>query len=307
MPHSLKDSVSIRLAKGRKSVERHRIINALGARGAAALVLGTALSIGGVAETLDNVHFLVQKDLDAVTVVKQKGDDSKIVAHLGGGFTGNTVFKLAQVMPDKLVSRELALFDREWVKMELDQVLSGNAPQEKRDVFFEEMARVNDAIRAEFFAKSMPYGELIHEKAVKYDVDPLLVAAVIEQESRFKSRARSHVGAKGLMQLMPRTGKWMGARNLYDPEQNVDAGVKYIKYLNKRFKGDVRKTLAAYNGGEGNVKRYGGIPPFRETRQYVKKVLKNYDERTRQLEQFQKEQQQLGGSVPEADGTLTLR
>ncbi|HEX6159672.1 MAG TPA: lytic transglycosylase domain-containing protein, partial [Thermoanaerobaculia bacterium] len=283
------------MAKGRKSVERHRIIRTLGARGAAALALGTALSIGGVAETLDNVHFLVQKDLDAVTVVKQKGDDSKVVAHLGGGFTGNTVFKLAQVMPDKLVSRELALFDRKWVELELDAVLSGNAPQEKRDVFFEEMTRINDAIRAEFFAKSMPYGELIHEKAVKYDVDPLLVAAVIEQESRFKSRARSHVGAKGLMQLMPRTGRWMGAKNLYDPEQNIDAGVKYIAYLDKRFNGDLKKIVAAYNGGEGNVMRYRGIPPFRETRTYVKKVLKNYDKRTKQLEKYH--QDQVGGSI----------
>jgi soluble lytic murein transglycosylase-like protein len=97
----------------------------------------------------------------------------------------------------------------------------------------------------------------------------------------------------------------MGARDLYNPEQNVDAGVKYIAYLDKRFNGDLKKIVAAYNGGEGNVRRYRGIPPFRETRQYVKKVLKNYDKRNKQLEQYQKDQG--GGSVPEADGTLTLR
>jgi soluble lytic murein transglycosylase-like protein len=97
----------------------------------------------------------------------------------------------------------------------------------------------------------------------------------------------------------------MGARNLYDPEQNIDAGVKYMKYLNKRFNGDLKKTIAAYNAGEGNVMRYRGIPPFRETRQYVKKVLKNYDKRTKQIEKYQ--QEQLGGSIPEADGTITLR
>jgi len=107
------------------------------------------------------------------------------------------------------------------------------------------------------------------------------------------------------MQLMPRTGRWMGARNLYDPEQNVDAGVKYIAYLDKRFKGDLKKIVAAYNGGEGNVMRYRGIPPFRETRQYVKKVMKNYDKRTKQLEKYH--QEQVGGSIPEADGTLTVR
>lgn len=306
MPQSrpLKESLSIRLAKGRKSVERHRIMSLVGGRGAAALLLGTALSIGGIAETMDNVHFLVQKDLDTVRVVRQKGEKEKVVANLAGGFASNTVFKLAQVLPDRIVTRELALFDHRWV--ELEKVMTNGEPDpQKRELFFEEMERINDSIRAEFFAKSMPYGELIHEKAVKYKVDPVLVAAVIEQESRFKSRARSHVGAKGLMQLMPRTGRWMGARDLYDPEQNIDAGVKYIKYLNKRFDGNVKMTLAAYNGGEGNVKRYGGIPPFRETRQYVKKVMKNYDKRTRQLEKFEKEQ--LGGSVPEQDGTLTLR
>ena len=77
-------------------------------------------------------------------------------------------------------------------------------------------------------------------------------------------------------------------------EQNVDAGVKYIKYLDKRFNGNLKKTLAAYNAGEGNVKRYGGIPPFRETQTYVKKVLKNYDRRSKQLEKF--EQERIGGS-----------
>jgi soluble lytic murein transglycosylase-like protein len=277
----------------------------LGGRGAAALLLGTAMSVGGIAETFDNVRFLVQKDLDTVRVVRVKADRERVIANLQGNFAGNTVFKLAQVMPDKYVSRELALFDSKWVATE--EWADGEATPKKREVFFEEMRRINDSIRAEFFAEEVPYGELIYEKARKYDVDPALVAAVIEQESRFKPRAKSHVGARGLMQLMPRTGRWMGARDLYDPEQNVDAGVKYIKYLNKRFNGDLKKTIAAYNGGEGNVMRYRGIPPFRETRQYVKKVLKNYDKHTKKLETYEKKQQQLGGSIPDADGVLTLR
>ncbi|MFP5246586.1 MAG: lytic transglycosylase domain-containing protein [Thermoanaerobaculia bacterium] len=300
------NSLSTRAARLRQSAERHRIIRFLGGRGAAALLLGTALSIGGIAETMDNVSFLVQKDLDAVRVVRMRGeDDKKVVANLEGKVAGNTVFKLAQVLPDRYVSRELALFDTKWIATEEWAQQLAEAPQEQRDVFFEEMHRINEAIRAEFFAEKIPYGELIHEKALKYDVDPALVAAVIEQESRFKPRAKSPVGARGLMQLMPRTGRWMGARNLYDPEQNIDAGVKYIAYLDKRFKGDLRKIIAAYNGGEGNVMRYRGVPPFRETRQYVKKVLKNYDKRTKQLETYQKKQ--LGGSVPEADGSLALR
>src|SRR5207244_4653059 len=141
----------------------------------------------------------------------------------------------------------------------------------------EEMARINDSIRRDFFQNAVPFGDIIHEKAKKYDVDPALVAAVMETESRFRASAHSQVGARGLMQLMPRTGRWLGARNLYDPEQNLDAGVKYIKYLQKRFHGNVKQTIAAYNAGEGNVRRYGGIPPFRETQTYVKRVLHNYE------------------------------
>ena len=300
----VKETLSLRFARLRKSAGRNRFLRLMGGRGAAALLLGTALSIGGIAETMENMQFLVQKDLDAVRVVRMQGDKATVVADLEGNFTGNTVFKLAQVLPDRYVSRELALFDQKWVATE--EWASSDASHGKRDVFFEEMHRISDAVRAEFFIAEIPYGALIYEKAKKYDVDPALVAAVMEQESRFRPRAQSHVGARGLMQLMPRTGRWMGARDLYDPEQNVDAGVKYIKYLHKRFNGDLKKTIAAYNGGEGNVMRYRGVPPFRETRQYVKKVMKNYDKRTKQLNHYNKKQLE-GGSIPEADGTLTLR
>lgn len=301
----LKDSFSIRVARARKSAERHRIFRLIGGRGAAALLLGTALSVGGITETMDNVSFLVQKDLDAVRVVRVKGEDEKVVANLKGNFTGNTVYKLSQVLPDRYVSRELSLFDEKWIATEQWLAEESETVGKTGGVFLAEMKRINHSIRAEFFAEEIPYGELIYEKARKYDVDPALVAAVIEQESRFKPRARSHVGARGLMQLMPRTGRWMGARDLYNPEQNVDAGVRYIKYLDKRFNGDLKKIIAAYNGGEGNVMRYRGVPPFRETRQYVKKVMKNYDKRTRQIEKY--EQDQLGGSVPDTDGTVALR
>jgi len=301
----LKVSLSARVARARRASERHRVFRFLGGRGAVALLLGTALSIGGLSETMRGVHFLVQKDLDAVRVVRQRGENSRVVASLNGGFTGNTVFKLSQALPARYVSRELALFDQKWIATG-KWAAGERVPHDGRGVFYEEIRRINGAIRAEFFAESMPYGELIHQKAVKYNVDPALVAAVIEQESRFRPQAKSPVGARGLMQLMPRTGRWMGAQNLYDPEQNVDAGVKYIKYLHQRFNGDLRKTIAAYNAGEGNVQRYQGIPPFRETRSYVKKVLKNYDKRTKQFEKYQKDQLG-GGSVPEADGTLALR
>lgn len=281
----LTHSLSTRIVRARRALERNRVMRLIGGRAAATLALGAALSVGGLGDTLANVHFLVQKDLDSVRVVRQRGEDEKVVANLHGAISGNAVFKLSRALPDRLVSRENGLFSNEWLTLD-----TAEAPREKRDVFYEEMKRINDSIRREFFASSMPYGDLIHEKSEKYDVDPALVAAVIEAESRFKSRAKSPVGARGLMQLMPRTGRWMGARDLYDPEQNIDAGVKYIKYLDARFDGNLKKTIAAYNAGEGNVMRYGGIPPFRETRTYVKRVMKNYDKRSKELEKFQKDQ-----------------
>ncbi|HEX6640624.1 MAG TPA: lytic transglycosylase domain-containing protein, partial [Thermoanaerobaculia bacterium] len=104
-----------------------------------------------------------------------------------------------------------------------------------------------------------------------------LIAAVVQAESRFKPTARSGAGAVGLMQLVPKTGRWMGARDLTNPAQNIAAGAKYLKYLNDRFDGNETKVIAAYNAGEGNVKRFGGVPPFKETRSYVNKV-RNYEQ-----------------------------
>jgi len=134
---------------------------------------------------------------------------------------------------------------------------------------------VSESVREQFFSTEVPFGSLIYAEARKNNLDPQLVAAVVETESRFKPTARSHAGAQGLMQLVPRTGKWMGAKNLMNPQENVKAGTKYLSYLTKRFKGDETKIIAAYNAGEGNVRRFGGVPPFRETQNYVKKVLKS--------------------------------
>src|SRR5215212_360555 len=151
----IRSKVSTRVARARKASERHRIVRFLGGRGAAALLLGTALSIGGFAETMQGVHFLVQKDLDSVRVVRQRGNDEKVVASLGGGFTGNTLFKLSQALPERYVSRELALFDQKWIATE--KWASGERVAHAPEVFFEEVHRINKAIRAEFFAEEIPY------------------------------------------------------------------------------------------------------------------------------------------------------
>lgn len=131
---------------------------------------------------------------------------------------------------------------------------------------------VSDQMREQFFHTQVPFGSIIYKEAKKNNVRPELVAAMIQQESRFKPTARSHRGAMGLMQLVPKTAKWMGATNPMNPAQNIAAGAKYLKYLNDRFDGNEQHIIAAYNAGEGYVKRFGGIPPFKETRNYVKNV-----------------------------------
>lgn len=131
---------------------------------------------------------------------------------------------------------------------------------------------VTEKVREEFFHKEVPFGSIIYKEAKKQNVRPELVAAVVQAESRFRPAARSGAGAVGLMQLVPRTGRWMGARDLTNPAQNIAAGTKYLKYLSDRFDGNETKMIAAYNAGEGNVKRFNGVPPFQETRNYVEKV-----------------------------------
>ncbi|MDQ6800457.1 MAG: lytic transglycosylase domain-containing protein [Acidobacteriota bacterium] len=134
------------------------------------------------------------------------------------------------------------------------------------------VAAVSDQITADFFKKQVPFGSIIYLAAKKNHVSPELVAAVARAESAFHPAARSHRGAIGLMQLVPRTGRWMGATDLTDPIQNIVAGAKYLRYLSDRFGGNEDHVIAAYNAGEGNVRRFDGVPPFNETRDYVDRV-----------------------------------
>jgi hypothetical protein len=134
------------------------------------------------------------------------------------------------------------------------------------------IASVAEQVKQQFFQREVPFGGIIYDEAKKNDLPPELLAAVVHTESKFVPTARSSRGAVGLMQLVPRTGRWLGATNLADPAQNIQAGAKYLRYLTDRFAGDQQKAIAAYNAGEGNVRRFNGVPPFRETRNYVQKV-----------------------------------
>ena len=121
---------------------------------------------------------------------------------------------------------------------------------------------------------------IVHHYATQYNLDPGLVIAVIRQESNFNPRAVSHAGASGLMQLMPGTALEMGVTDIFDPAQNIAGGTQYLAKMLELFNGDITLALAGYNAGPGNVKKYRGVPPFKETQDYIRRVMshhKRYD------------------------------
>jgi soluble lytic murein transglycosylase-like protein len=121
----------------------------------------------------------------------------------------------------------------------------------------------------------VPFGAEITAAAKKHGVDPALLAGLVKQESGFNPNAGSPAGARGLTQLMPGTAAGLGVRNVLDPAQNLDGGAKYLRQQLDAFGGDVTRALAAYNAGPGAVQRYGGVPPYAETQNYVRIVQAN--------------------------------
>jgi hypothetical protein len=136
-------------------------------------------------------------------------------------------------------------------------------------------ARTEDAS----LISSGDYSQYIRRAASKYDLEPELIKAVIKTESNGNHRAVSRKGAIGLMQLMPATASDMNVSNPFNPEENIDGGARYLKYLLDRFSGNLTLALAAYNSGPKTVEKYGSVPPIDETRQYVKRIFNLYNGR----------------------------
>jgi soluble lytic murein transglycosylase-like protein len=130
--------------------------------------------------------------------------------------------------------------------------------------------------------KGFTTGNPLHDSYIvdssrRYNIDPLLIYSQMHQESSFHIRATSNKGASGLMQLMPATARRFGVTSIYDPRQNIDAGVRYMRWLLDTFNGDVVLALAGYNAGEGAVMKYGNsVPPYRETQEYVRRITSRY-------------------------------
>ncbi len=170
--------------------------------------------------------------------------------------------------PDENISNAQKSSAAKEFKSILDEKIAADKPQNQNALPVEKASFKNSRENIE---------GLIEKYAQKNNLDPDFIKAVVKQESGFNPDATSKCGAMGLMQLMPNTAKGLGVTNAYDPEQNIEGGVKYLKSMLNRFNNDPKLALAAYNAGPGAVQKYGDVPPYRETQNYVKNILASYE------------------------------
>ena len=209
------------------------------------VLFAAGLSFGSAARA--EIAVLVTGDVIKVDAFALEGERMRLELR-GGGVLTLPMTRIERIVDDEIVrqdERVTGLFD-------LDLGFSVDEP-----------------------VPDVPYGELIFASAKRHGLNPVLIAAMMRAESAFLPDALSHKGARGLMQLMPATAERFGVKReeLLDPDRNIEAGSRYLRFLVDRFDGDLPLVLAAYNAGEGAVDRHGGIPPYRETQGYVAKIL----------------------------------
>lgn len=178
---------------------------------------------------------------------------------LNGGKMSLPLTRIERIVDDEIVTPE--------VVAEVKKIV-----EEQGGVFPKRSWRYSEESQPLWQSK---YNEIIVAAAKKFDVDAALVSAVIKAESDYNPRIVSNKGARGLMQLMPATAKRFGVTNSFDPEENIHAGTRYLRWLLKTFDGNADLAVAAYNAGEGNVWKYEGVPPFRETVNYINRIAKH--------------------------------
>jgi Transglycosylase SLT domain len=175
----------------------------------------------------------------------------------GGGTLSLPIARIERIVDDEITTPE--------VVAEVKKIV-------EEGVFPKRSWRFHESSQPLFQSK---YNDIIIEAAKQFDVDAALVSAVIKAESDYNPRIVSHKGARGLMQLMPATAKRFGVSNSFDPRENIHGGTRYLRWLLKKFDGNADLAVAAYNAGEGNVWKYEGVPPFRETVNYINRIAKH--------------------------------
>lgn len=177
----------------------------------------------------------------------------------GGGKLSLPLARIERIVDDEVIPAE--------VVAEVKKIV-----EEQGGVFPRRSWKFSEESQPLFQSK---YNEYIVEAARKFDVDAALVSAVIKAESDYNPRIVSNKGARGLMQLMPATAKRFGVTNSFDPRENIHGGTRYLRWLLQKFEGNADLAVAAYNAGEGNVWKYEGVPPFRETVNYINRIAKH--------------------------------
>jgi hypothetical protein len=217
-------------------------------------VLSFVLGMAALPVQAELVYFSNGRTL-SVKAYRTEGT-SLVLALRGGGEIICEAAIVARIEPDEVPYPEEASVEEIRVK---------------RDPAGDSLARELSFVSTDQLQTHPRYEPMIVQASARHGVDATLVRAVIQVESNFQPRARSSKGAKGLMQLMPSTARHYGVSNPYDPASNIDAGIKHLKSLLDRL--PLRLALAAYNAGEATVQRFGGMPPFAETRSYVDRIL----------------------------------